>query len=225
MMISPETYYELYLKDKTADEILKAIRNLKRRITKLKRIMENPDYQCTMHPSESVQISCCREYLERAKQALVDMSVVYEPSKSELMVAEFNENIPYITNVTLSIGGYFYGIDEYKVALMDNDAMYSFGHSECGLPPEKVTIMDIDMTKEEFLEEFSRLHIGEWRKHYNTKRFGYTVCDGTHWSLEIKYSNGIKPVKIYGDNAYPYNFNSLKDLMGCANSEEDNEDE
>ena len=32
MMISPEIYYEFYLKDKTADEILKAIRNLKRKI-------------------------------------------------------------------------------------------------------------------------------------------------------------------------------------------------
>ena len=85
--------------------------------------------------------------------------------------------------------------------------------------------MDIDMTKEEFLEEFSRLHIGEWRKHYNTRRYGYTVCDGTQWSLEINYSNGIKPVKIYGDNAYPYNFDSLKDLMGCEDLEGEDENE
>ena len=225
MMISPETYYELYFKDKTAEEILKTIRSLKRRITELKRIVENPEYCGMIKPSENTQIRCNREYLERAKQALAEIGVEYQPTKSELKAAEFNENIKYITSVKLSIGGYFYGNDEYKVTLMDNDAMYIFGHSECALPPEKVTVMDIDMTKEEFLEEFSRLHIGEWRKHYNLRRFGYEVCDGTQWSLEVKYSHGIKPVKISGDNAYPYNFNSLKDLMGCANSEEDNEDE
>ena len=67
--------------------------------------------------------------------------------------------------------------------------------------------------KEEFLELFRKLYIGEWRSKYNTKRFGYTICDGTQWSLEINYSNGIKPVKIYGDNAYPYNFDDLKYLM------------
>ena len=224
MMICPETYYELYLKDKTADEILKTIRSLKRRITELKRIVENPEYCGMIKPSENTQIRCNREYLERAKRALEDMGVAYEPTKCELKASEFNENIPYITSVTLSIGGYFYGHDEYNVALMDNDALYSFSHSECGLTPEKETVMDIDMTKEEFLEEFSRLHIGEWRKHYNTKRFGYTVCDGTQWNLEIKYSHGIKPVRIFGDNAYPYNFEDLKDLMGYEDFEEDNED-
>lgn len=225
MMICPETYYEIYLKDKTADEILKAIRSLKRRITELKRIVENPEYCGMIKPSENTQIRCNREYLERAKRALAEFGVEYQPTKSELKASEFNKNIQYITSVTLFIGGYFYGNDEYDVALMDNDALYSFSHSECGLPPEKETVMDIDMTKEEFLEEFSRLHIGEWRKHYNTKRFGYTVCDGTQWSLEINYSNGIKPVRIFGDNAYPYNFDSLKELMGCEDFEGEDEDE
>lgn len=225
MMICPETYYEQYLKDKTADEIFSAIRGLKNEFGRLKNITEHPDYQCTMHPSESVRISCTREYLERAKQALSDRGVEYQPTKSELQVVEFNENIKYITSVTLSIGGYFYGNDEYDVALMYDDAFYSFGHSECALPPEEITIMDKYMTKEEFLEEFSRLHVGEWRKHYNTKRFGYEVCDGTQWSLEIKYSHGIKPVRISGDNAYPYNFNSLKDLMGCEDLEGEDENE
>ena len=225
MMISPEIYYEQHLKDKTAAEKLSTIRGLKNEIGRLKNIVEHPEYVCTIHPSEKVRISCNREYLERAKQALADMGIEYEPSKSELKAAEFNKNIQYITSVTLSIGGYFYGNDEYKVTLMDNDALYIFGHSECGLPPKKVTVLDIDTTKEEFLEEFSRLHIGEWRKNYNTRRYGYTVCDGTQWSLEINYSNGIKPVRIDGDNAYPYNFDRLKELMGCEDLEGEGENE
>ena len=225
MMICSETYYELYLKDKTADEILSAIRGLKSEIGRLKNIAEHPEYQCTLHPSEKVRISCHREYLERAKQALVDMGVGYKPSKTELKVAEFDENLPYITSVALCIGGYFYGNDEYKVVLMDNDALFSCGHSDIPSQSDEITVMDIDITKEEFLEELRRLHIGEWRKNYNTRRFGYGVCDGTQWSLEINYSNGIKTVKIYGDNAYPYNFDDLKALMGCDDLEEVDENE
>ena len=225
MMICSETYYEFYLKDKTADEILSAIRGLKNEIGRLKNIAEHPEYQCTIHPSEKVRISCTREYLERAKQALADMGFGYKPSKTELKVAKFYENLPYITSVVLSIGGYFYGNDEYKVVLMDNDALFSFGHSDIPSQPDEITVMDINITKEEFLDELRRLHIGEWRKNYNTRRFGYGVCDGTQWSLEIHYSNSIKPVRIYGDNAYPYNFDDFKELMGCYNSEEDDEDE
>lgn len=225
MMISPEIYYEQHLKDKTAAEKLSTIRGLKNEIGRLKNIVEHPEYVCTIHPSEKVRISCNREYLERAKQALADMGVEYEPSKSELKAAEFNENIQYITSVTLSIGGYFYGNDEYKVMLMDNEALFYFGHSDIPSQPDEITVMDIDITKEEFFEDLRKLRIGEWRKNYNTRRFGYGVCDGTQWSLEINYSNGIKTVKIYGDNAYPYNFDDLKALMGCYDSEEDDEDE
>ncbi len=225
MMISPEAYYEQYLKGKPAEEILSKIRGLKNEIGRLKNIVEHPEYECTTKPSESTRISCTREYLERAKQALADLGVEYQPSKVELKVAKFIENIQYITRVTLSIGGYFYGNDEYKVVLMDNDALFSFGHSDIPSQPDEITVMDINITKEEFLDELRRLHIGEWRKRYDARRYGYEVCDGTQWSLEINYSNGIKPVKIYGDNAYPYNFDDLKALMGCDDLEEVDENE
>ena len=215
MMISPEGYYELSLKGKNADEILSEIKKLKRHIAKLKRIVENPEYKSLMCPNESVQISCSREYLERAKETLVELGIEYQPTKNELKAIEFDRIIPYITNVTLSIGGYFYGEDKYVVVISDDNVHYSFAHSDIPMSADDFKVMDLEMTKEEFLEELKELHIGEWRKNYDTRRFGYDVCDGTQWELEIHYSNNIKPVKIYGDNAYPYNFNRLKILMMC----------
>lgn len=62
------------------------------------------------------------------------------------------------------------------------------------------------------------------RRRYSTQRFGYTVCDGTQWELEFEYSNGHKPVRIDGDNSYPYNFNKFQMLFGIDETEED-EDE
>ncbi len=220
MMISPETYYEEYLKDKTPEEILNAIRNLKREIARLKRIAEHPDYVCKIHPSESVRISCSQDYLDRAKQALKESGVEYQPTKSELKAIEFYENIPNISKIIFSIGGYCCGEELVEVSFTDDTAELKYGRSYIPTTPDdfdKIETID----KATFLEEFKRLHIGEWRKNYNLRRFGYTVLDGIQWELEIHYSNDNKPVKIYGDNAYPYNFDRLKDLLMCDNSEEE----
>ena len=56
MMISVENYYESELKCKSTDEIMTAIRSLKKKIAKLKRIVEDPLYSCESDPSESVQL-------------------------------------------------------------------------------------------------------------------------------------------------------------------------
>lgn len=220
MMISPETYYEENLKGKTAEEILKAIRSLKREITRLKNIAEYPEYVCEMHPSESVRISCAQDYLERAKLALKESGVEYQPTKAELKAMEFDTNIPNISKIIFSMGGFLCGGELVEVTFTDDTAELKYGRSYIPTTPD-----DFDKTetidKAEFLEEFKQLHIGEWRKNYNTKRFGYTVLDGTQWELEIHYSNDKKPVKIYGDNAYPYNFDRLKDLLMCDDSEEE----
>jgi len=39
------------------------------------------------------------------------------------------------------------------------------------------------------------------------------ILDGTQWELEIYFSNGHKPVKIYGSNDYPVNFDRISTLM------------
>lgn len=68
-------------------------------------------------------------------------------------------------------------------------------------------------SKQDILDTIKSMHIGEWRTRYTLERFGYHVCDGTQWELEIYFSNEHKPVKIYGDNAYPYNFDVLQELI------------
>jgi len=101
MMISPEGYYEEYLKGKTAEQIMTAIRGLKQEIGHLKNTMEHPEYgrEPIMHPSEDVRLWCTRMYLERAKQALVEAGGIYTPSKAEMQVAEFEKSIPSICKV------------------------------------------------------------------------------------------------------------------------------
>jgi len=214
MMIGPETYYEENLKGKTAEQIITAIRSLKREINRLKNVMEYPKYQCMMHPSEGVRISCLRDYLERAKQALVEAGGEYTPTAAERRIMAFDENIENISKITFNYGDCFVNRRTYTVVIEDpvKYEMSALGMSE--LPVEEEDYEPT--TKEEFLDMLADLHIGEWSKHYDPSRFGYYVLDGIEWDLTIEYNNGRRAFKCGGCNAYPYNFEQFADIMGAT---------
>ena len=214
MMISPETYYEENLKGKTATQILFAIRGLKQEISRLKNNIENPNYLYRMDPSEDVRLSCTRTYLEKAKQALVEASGTYVPSKAELKAEDFNANIPFISKVEFCIGGFFGGF-ETRTYTIEGDNIYMDDEHSLIFKPSDLGDVEIEeMDKDSFLKGLADLHIGEWRRNYDSSRWGDTVLDGTQWHLYIYYSNGRRPVKIEGSNDYPYNFDKLQELLG-----------
>lgn len=226
-MISPEGYYEEHLKGKSAEQIMTAIRGLKQEIGHLKNTMEHPEYAPMMHPSESTRLCCTRLYLERAKEALAEAGGTYIPSRAELKVAAFEESIPAIYKVVFSIGGFFGGYETRTYTLDEPLHMdiVDIEHSVILKPTNFYIEPNCPISKDEFLEGLRELHIGEWRTRYDLRRFGYMVCDGTQWELEIYFSNGHKPVKIYGDNAYPYNFRKFQELLGIEPFDEEDEDE
>ncbi len=221
MMIGPEGFYESEIKGKDHDGILRVIGRLKREIAALKRTMEHPDYgtEGIIHPSESTRLWCTRLYLERAKEALAEVGAPYEPTTAELRVMDFDANIENIRKITLNIGGFFSGNRTYTVRL---DERLHFRVEDMFLPtPTNFDIpADYPMTKEEFLDSFTELHVGEWHKHYRPERFGYLVLDGTQWELTVEYSNGRKAFTSGGSNSYPYNFRKLTELFGIEKEDE-----
>lgn len=220
MMISPEGYYEFELKGKSEAEIMKEIRSLKRTIGKLKTTMEHPDYVSIIDPSEDVQLWCTRMYLERAIQALEEVGGTYTPTKAELKSTAFDNNIDFIHKITFEIDGFCQGMNRYVFDFAEDKAK-CFVSDWLAEPEEK----PMDMDKEELLSGIRELHIGEWRRHYTLKRFGYMVIDGTQWEFKIEYSNGAKPECYDGDNAYPYNFSKFLELFGLENEIDYDEDE
>ncbi|WP_437130855.1 hypothetical protein [Peptostreptococcus russellii] len=227
MMISPESYYEEYLKGKTREQIVSTIRGLKQEIGRLKNTMESPEYGIKeiVHPSEDTRLHCTREYLERARQAYAEASGTYTLSKSEQKAADFNANIDAICKITFSIGGFFGGYRSYVVELTDGLKAYTKiweGEKLLSLWDE---YNEEPFRKDTFIDVLKDLHIGEWRRRYSTERFGYTVCDGTQWELEFEYNNGYKPVRFNGDNSYPYNFDKFQMLFGIEEAGEEEDDE
>ena len=229
MMISPEAYYEFNLKGKSAEQIMSAIRGLKQEIGHLKNTMEHPDYghEPIMHPSEAVRLWCTRMYLDRAKEALIEAGGIYKPSKAELKATAFNNSVPAICKIVFTIGGFFSGHETHTITLDDEHLRKDVDHSLMLKPSNFIIPPDYPIGKEEFLDGIRDLHIGEWRSNYDPRRFGYVVMDGTQWELEIFFSDGHKPVTIYGSNSYPYNFNKFLELLGIdpLDEEEDTEDE
>ena len=127
-------------------------------------------------------------------------------SKSELKVQEFNDNIPYISEIEFSIGGYLTETQIYRAELSGDDVRItttsSFDDTD-----NKTEVSEYE--KELFFERLRDLYIGEWRKKYIKTH----IHDGTQWHLTIKYNNGKPQAKYYGSNAYPYSFEGLCDLF------------
>ncbi len=226
MMISPETYCKEYLEGKTKEQIITVIRGLKQEIGRLKNSMEGPDtsLKIIMHPSEDTRLHRSREYLERAKQAYAEAGGTYPISKSEEKTAAFHSNLDAICKITFSIGGFFGGYRSYVVELSDGLKAYT----KLWENEESLLLIDNDtmepFTKDTFISRLKDLHIGEWRRRYSTKRFGFTVCDGTQWELEFEYNNGCQKVKFNGDNSYPYNFDKFQMLFGIDNTSGEDRD-
>ena len=216
MMISPETYYRNNIEGRSEKEILHEIRRLKREISSLISTLEHPDYNDSFrcHPSESTRLHWTRKYLEKAKQGLEEIGAVYQPTKEEKKAALFNENAQYINKLEFTIGGYDCGYETTTVRIDEEHLYMDVNHTLIPKPVNFHIEPDYLGKKENFIKSLQKLHIGEWRKKYTLERFGYSICDGTQWELSIYYDGDIKPVRIYGDNAYPYNFDQLLELLG-----------
>ncbi len=181
--------------------------------------MESPDYgsEAIIKPDESTRLWCTRMYLDRAKQALVDVGGTYVPSKAEQRVELFDASIPAISKVIFGIGGFFGGYETRTITLDEEHIHFDVEHSLILKPSNLPDGLDYPCDKEEFLVGLRELHISEWRTNYMNPY----VLDGTQWELTIEFSDGHKPFKTGGSNAYPYNFNALQELLGIEPDEED----
>ena len=217
MMISPEEYYKEKLEGKNAAQLLKVIRGLKNEMGHLKRLMEDPNCfkETVTSPDESVRLACTRLYLQRAKEALAETGWVYTPSQAELRSMEFEENIPAICKMSLSLGDY-----ETRTFILTKEGLQL---QTAATPFAQATNSSVTLacpyTKWELLADLRELKLGEWRRSYRLSRFGLMVMDGTRWELEIRFANGHRPFRACGYNAYPYNFDKLVELFGMEEDE------
>lgn len=226
MMISPEGFFEMELKGKSAEDIAKKIRGLKNEIGHLKNTIENPDYgtEPIIHPDERTRLWCTRMYLERAIAAYEEAGGTYKPSKAEQRAAAFDVAIPTITKITFSIGGFFGGQETRTITLTEDHLQLYVEHSIIPTPTNFDIELDFPMTKDEFLDTLRDVHMGEWRRYYDASDYGALILDGTQWKVTVEYADGRKAV-YGGSNAYPFSFDRFCELIGHEEHEEIEDDD
>jgi hypothetical protein len=217
MMISPEVYYEEYLQGKSQTEVLQQINFLRQELGRLKEVVESVENspEAMIMPSPLTRIKCNREYLEMAKLALEEAGGQYVPTDEELRDQSFNTKLATMHRFTLKIGGFFDGYTKYKYTISGDSVLFDADHSFY-LNPSNLPVYE-PFSREEFIRGIAALHIGDWKE----RDENLYVLDGTQWSICIEYEDEKEPVEIYGNNAYPYNFEELIEFLGIENSDAD----
>lgn len=213
MMTSPDRYYEECLKGKTAAEIMTKIRSLKKEIGRLKKVLEDPSYpdrEWAIHPSEAVQLSCTKQYLEYAKKALVEAGGEYPLSKVDTKVASFNERLASMKKVEFKISNFPYPSNARVVSIEGDGLLLCEGNPYA---PKEMKCVHYQCDVAEFINALRAFEFGGWRRRYDTYRYGVAVMDGTSWELKLTFGDGEASVRFTGDNAYPYNYERLEELF------------
>ncbi len=218
MMISPEMFYEMELKGKSAEAIQAKIRGLKNKMGRLKSDIESQktSFEPVSQPSPATKLACYRLYLARAKQALIDAGGEYTLSQREESIQSFDESLPFIEQINFTYGGYLQGCEQRTLSFSGDNLSLKIDHMRQESNEMEPIFKEFPSAKMDFLDAFASLHIGEWKSEYNN----YGVLDGSFWSLEIRFNNGHKTVRKTGSNAFPYNFYDFYELMRCEENDD-----
>ena len=111
MMIAPEVYFENNIKGKSIAEIEKQITYCRNKIVKLIAKIENPVQLIAISPSYETQMEFYSKCLELAKTELINVGGTYTPSRRELRINYFNEDLDKLMMLDFTIGGVFEGYE------------------------------------------------------------------------------------------------------------------
>ena len=206
MMISPENFYD-EIKEKSATEIKKEIRSLKRTINRLKNEIERPDSEPDMVcPSRETVLYWTHEYLAMAKKALTEAGLEYHETSQERRQRVFLDELAGLRRMEFEIGGIFCGWEQYSITIHGDEVKITSGLFP-RIPEEPIK------TKDQLLAKLRDMHLEEWRRNYTPERYGMTILDGAEWNLKLEYENR-KPREYDGCNVFPWNFGELCQLFG-----------
>ncbi len=218
---SKSEYAKIGFASKGVKEILAAICRLKSELRRLERKIEDPNRSFgipLVYPREHRRLADIRTCIEKAKQALSDKGGEYKPTRAEAKALEFEKDIPVIKEIVFDIGGCLGSERDVRKIVFDEspiariEKIREIMGGVVPFPEKGRDAADSPnnlVGKREFLGQFRNLHVGEWQRYYSDPH----VCDGTYWSLEVKFSNRRRAVRFGGCNAYPYNFALLQRLL------------
>ncbi len=210
------------------EKILKIINCQKRKLCRLKRELEKPDYLLSRDeiiqrycvcPDTMTFYSCERDFLNLAIERYKELGGEYKRGLAEKRIEKFNARLNDIVKITLTESAYPRLPRQTTVRFIGTEVICKTddsGEPNTELKSDENDFFDylpsLSKDKTAFLEQLKSLGIGEWRRFYSERRFGTEVLDGEQWKLEFEYGNGDR--QMYGgSNAYPYNYRDFLKLL------------
>lgn len=222
-MISPETYYDMYIKGKSVPEIMHQIRCLKLEIGRLKSEIERGVANFNMRPSPDTMLHCEREYLEFAREELSYEGIEIPLSQNEKRAIDFQEKIEHIKTITYRIKKKepTYLEVEYFVDLASLPLKLSV--KERGKKEEIRDVMPFfcdtdEEEKEDFLKALKDLYIGEWKPKTKSPYLD-DYCNGDEWEVIFTYDDNNRKKRFKGKDYTPYNMEKFEYLLGVKQEE------
>ncbi len=213
MMISPESYVEFNLKNKSRDEVFKSIEKLRKELRKLKKVIDkNEPKDFMICPSPEVQYSVSLDYLAAARKYVESQGWEYVPSKEEVIIDEFNEKISNISKIELKYTAFMHG-SETRTLSFDGEKIVTERHFEGGFIHEHYEEWESwyeDMERSSIIETILDYRMYDWPAHYND----VDVMDGYCWELKFKFSDGSKDIIFDGMNEISDSMLDLLDALG-----------
>ncbi len=128
---------------------------------------------------------------------------------------DFQDAIGKPSEVIFRIGGYG-GYETYRLIFLDKKSVFLSEKFPEGLKNHKINSIQ---ETENLINAWNNLHSEYWKSSY-PQDFDMIVCDGTQWSLFVRYEDSCG--KIYnGDNNYPESWDGLLAFFGIASDEEE----
>lgn len=148
-----------------------------------------PSYELALEAGAGkVKLGGCVEIIGNAEYFCKDCENEWNRDQA------INEAYSKIKTIKASVGGYFGGYYDVTIDLTNLETTWSFNEGDL----EETTKKSIRVaTAEAFMEKLKMMDLLNWKAKY----IETSVCDGTHWSIEIL--TDVRSIKKYGDNMFP----------------------
>lgn len=189
--------------------LLNLLRSYRGRLGYLKSQIEYPD-SGEIYDDHFDEIDELWSSIEETRRALAAIGNGYKPPLTVRKALAFAKSLRSIETLHFTVDGRpFQGYEDWTFKFdPDSQEVLVDGCTSCDPPGAMVEDFVSKIGKDEMIQGLERLHLEDWEEDYNS-----SILAGTKWSLEIRFRDGRKDLRIEGLNNYPYNFDDLLDLL------------
>lgn len=205
------------LSEMSSDELNAYIEDARKKIGKYRKQIENPSISTGGKVLAMTDaITSMVEEIKEAQDMITEKGGGYEITDEEKKDREFNEKVPDISQMILSIRGAGYGSMDKYFRIRDGKVFCKTVRSqedEQEAGDNDTAEHEMALSADDFIKGMKDLHIGTWKNKYQLSDYGYAILDGTGWALQIGFGGKYKSVQITGDMIYPYSFDAMLRLL------------